>query len=69
MIFIVSGEREGRIVTITCDSADAAVRTARRLTDNGADGVLIDADGQEYAGADFERLFLAPPEPILDQDE
>lgn len=55
MIFIVSGEREGRVVSVTCDSAQAAVQTARRLIDNGADGVLIDANGQEYAAADFER--------------
>jgi hypothetical protein len=32
----------------------------RRLADEGARNVLIDADGQEYAPADFKRLFVEP---------
>jgi hypothetical protein len=60
MIFIVTGERENGPVSATCKTAVAALQQARRLADEGARDVLIDADGQEYVPADFNRLFLEP---------
>jgi hypothetical protein len=60
MIFIVTGEGENGPVSATCKTAVAALQQARRLADDGARGVLIDADGQEYAPADFKRLFVEP---------
>ena len=58
MIFIVMGEGENGPVSTTSDTAVAALQQARRLADEGARNVLIDASGQEYAPADFERLFV-----------
>ena len=60
MIFIVTGDGEHGPVSTTCDSPLAALQQARRLSDEGARNVLIDADGQEYAPADFQRLFVEP---------
>jgi hypothetical protein len=60
MIFIVTGDGEHGPVSTTCDSPRAAVQQARKLADEGARNVLIDADGQEYAPADFRRLFVEP---------
>ncbi len=60
MIFIVTGEGENGPVSTACKTAVAALQQARRLADEGARNVLIDADGQEYAPADFRRLFLEP---------
>jgi hypothetical protein len=55
MIFIVTGE-----VSFTCDTPVAARQRAQRASDEGIRDVLIDADGQEYAPADFNRLFAEP---------
>jgi hypothetical protein len=60
LIFIVTGEGENGPVSATCETAVAALQSARRLADEGARNVLIDADGQEYAPADFKRLFVEP---------
>jgi hypothetical protein len=60
MIFIVTGEGEHGPVTTTCETPVSALQQARRLADDGIKGVLIDADGQEYAPADFRRLFVEP---------
>jgi hypothetical protein len=60
MIFVVTGEGEHGPVSTTCETAVAALQSARRLADEGARNVLIDADGQEYAPADFKRLFVEP---------
>jgi hypothetical protein len=60
MIFIVTGEGEHGPVSTTCETAVAALQQARRLADAGARNVLIDADGQEFAPADFKRLFVEP---------
>ena len=59
MIFIVTGDAENGPVSVTCESAAAALEGARVLSDRGARDVLIDANGQEYAPADFDRLFVA----------
>lgn len=58
MIFIVSGQSETAPVSRTCGTAVAALEQARRLSDQGPRDVLIDADGQEHAPADFTRLFI-----------
>jgi hypothetical protein len=47
-------------VSRTCETAVAALEQARLLNDQGLRDVLIDADGQEYAPADFNRLFVEP---------
>ncbi len=60
MIFIVSGSGETAPVSRTCKTPVAALEQARRLSDQGVRNVLIDADGQEYAPADFSRLFIEP---------
>ncbi len=60
MIFIVTGDGEHGPVSTTCDSPLAAVQQARKLADEGVQNVLIDADGQEYAPTDFDRLFVQP---------
>jgi hypothetical protein len=60
MIFIVTGDGEHGPVSTTCETPVAALQRARRLADEGARNVLIDADGQEYAPADFQRLFVQP---------
>jgi hypothetical protein len=62
MIFIITGENETGPVSTTSETALAALQQARRLADDGARNVLIDADGQEYAPADFKRLFVEPHE-------
>jgi hypothetical protein len=62
MIFIVTGEGEHGPVSTTSETALAALQQARRLADEGARNVLIDASGQEYAPADFKRLFVEPHE-------
>ena len=62
MIFIVTGEGEHGPVSTTCETALAALQSARKLADKGARNVLIDADGQEYAPADFKRRFVEPSE-------
>ena len=59
MIFIVTGTSENGVLSSTCETAPAALHKARRLMDQGAKDVLIDAGGQEYAPADFNRLFVA----------
>ncbi|MBL0407200.1 hypothetical protein JKG68_25040 [Microvirga aerilata] len=60
MIFIVTGENESGPVSATCETAVAALQQSRRLADQGARIVLIDADGQEFAPSDFKRLFIEP---------
>lgn len=60
MIFVVIGEGENGPVSTTCQTALAAVNQARKLADEGVRNVLIDADGKEYAPADFRRLFVEP---------
>jgi hypothetical protein len=60
MIFIVTGEGEHGPVSTTCETAIAALQQARRLADEGARNVLIDADGQEFVPAEFKRLFVEP---------
>lgn len=60
MIFIVTGDGERGPVSAACETAVAALQQARRLADEGARNVLIDAGGQEYAPADFKRLFVEP---------
>lgn len=58
MIFIITGENENGPVSTTSETAVAALQQARRLADDGARNVLIDADGQEYAPSNFKRLFI-----------
>jgi hypothetical protein len=60
MVFIITGERDNGPVSTSCETAEAALQSARRLADAGAKNVLIDADGQEFAPADFKRLFVEP---------
>ena len=60
MMFIVTGDGENGPVSVTCASASASLERARALADQGVRDVLIDADGQEYAPADFHRLFVEP---------
>lgn len=60
MIFIVIGDGENGPVSVTCGTAASALERARVLADQGVRDVLIDADGQEYALADFTRLFIEP---------
>jgi hypothetical protein len=60
MIFVVIGTGEAGPVSRTCETAAAALEQARRFNEQGIRDVLIDADGQEYAPADFDRLFIAP---------
>jgi hypothetical protein len=60
MIFIITGEGENGPVSSTCQTPVSALQRARRLADEGARNVLIDADGQEYAPTDFDRLFVQP---------
>ena len=60
MFFIVTGQGETGLVSSTCDTASSALEKARSLTDQGVRDVLIDADGQEYAPADFNRLPIEP---------
>ncbi len=60
MIFVVIGEGENGPVSTTCQTALAAVNQARKWADEGARNVLIDADVQEFAPADFKRLFIEP---------
>ncbi len=60
MIFIITGEGEKGPVSSTCQTPVAALQKARRLADEGAGNVLIDADGQEFAPSDFKRLFIEP---------
>jgi hypothetical protein len=45
MIFVVTGEAEHGPVSTTCETAVAALQQARRLADEGARNVLIDAHG------------------------
>ena len=60
MIFIITAEGEHGPVSTSGETAAATLQRARRLADEGARNVLIDADGQEYAPAEFERLFVQP---------
>ena len=60
MVFIVTGDGENGPVSITCHSPASALEQARQLSDRGVRGILIDAEGQEYAPADFDRLFVDP---------
>jgi hypothetical protein len=60
MMFIVTGDGEHGPVSTTCETAVSAIQQARNLADRGARNVLIDADGQEYAPAEFKRLFVEP---------
>ncbi|MBL0404229.1 hypothetical protein JKG68_09645 [Microvirga aerilata] len=60
MIFVVTGEGENGPVSTTCETAVSALQSARRLADEGIRDVLIDAGGQEFAVADFKRLFVEP---------
>lgn len=60
MIFIVFGSGETAPVSRTFNTPVTALVQARRLTDQGIRGVLIDADGQQYVPADFNRSFVQP---------
>jgi hypothetical protein len=60
MVFIVTGDGENGPVSITCHSPASALEQARLLSDRGVRNILIDAQGQEYAPADFDRLFVVP---------
>ena len=60
MIFIITGEGEKGPVSSTCQTPVAARQRAQRLADEGARNILIDADGTEYAPADFNRRFVQP---------
>ena len=60
MIFIITGNSEKGPVSTTCETAVAALQSARRLADQGVKNVLIDAGGMEYAPADFKRFFIEP---------
>jgi Mg-chelatase subunit ChlD len=60
MIFIVIGDSENGQVSATCETPVAALQQARRLADEGARNLLIDANGQEFAPAEFKRLFVEP---------
>jgi hypothetical protein len=60
MIFIITGERENEPVSTAARTPVAALQQSRRLADEGARNVLIDADGQEFAPADLNRLFVQP---------
>lgn len=62
MIFIVTGEGENGPVSTTSETSVAALQAARRLADEGARNVLIDADGREFLPSDFQRLFVEPHE-------
>jgi hypothetical protein len=62
MIFIVTGDGEHGPVSTTCGTAVSALQAARRLADEGARNVLIDADGKEFAPVEFRRLFVEPHE-------
>jgi hypothetical protein len=71
MMFIVTGDGENGPVSVTCTSVNASLERARALADQGVRDVLIDADGQEYTPADFNRLFVEPglaeaPLPAVD---
>jgi hypothetical protein len=46
MIFVVTGEGEHGPVSTTCKTPVSALQQARRLADDGARNVMIDADGQ-----------------------
>ncbi len=58
MIFIVTGHGENGPVSFASDTAAGALERARWFADHGIRDLLIDADGQEYAPADFKRLFV-----------
>lgn len=58
MIFVVTGDGEHGPVSITCKTPVTALQQARRLADDGARNVMIDAGGHEYAPADFQRHFI-----------
>ena len=58
MIFIVTGHGENGPVSFAGDTAAGALERARWFADHGIRDLLIDADGQEYAPADFKRLFV-----------
>ncbi len=60
MIFIVTGNGESGPVSYACATAVGALERARWFADRGIRDLLIDADGQEYAPADFQRLFIEP---------
>ena len=60
MIFIITGEGEKGPVSSTCQTPVAALQRAQRLADEGVRNILIDADGTEYAPADFNRRFVQP---------
>jgi len=60
MIFIITGDGEHGPVSTSCETAVAALQQARRLSDEGVKNILIDADGQEFAPAEFKRLFVEP---------
>ncbi len=60
MIFIVTGDGEHGPVSTTSETPVAALQQARKMADEGVQNLLIDADGKEYAPADFRRLFVEP---------
>ena len=60
MIFIVTGEREGRPVSYACDTPAGALGQARWFAAHGIRDLLIDADGHWYPPAEFERKFRQP---------
>jgi hypothetical protein len=60
MVFIVTGHAESGPVSYACDTAAGALERARWFAERGIRDLLIDADGQEYAPADFQRLFVEP---------
>ena len=60
MIFIVLGSGKNRPVSYACDTAAGALMRARWLAERGVRDLRIDADGQKFQPADFERRFLQP---------
>ncbi len=60
MLFVIAGDGEHGPVSISFETPVAAIQRAQRLADQGVRNVSIDADGQEYAPADFRRLFVEP---------
>lgn len=60
MFFVVTGDGPDGPVSSTCESAAAAHERAVTMSQNGLRDVLIaDAEGRQYAPADFLRKFVA----------
>ncbi len=60
MIFIVTGQGESRPVSYASDTAVGALERARWFAEHGVCDLMIDADGQAFTPADFERRFVEP---------